>query len=121
MIRGTALVCIAVVALFGATDAVAKKHKKPKIPVGPYIGTTSDGIPLTITLNPGRATGSIAYCSLTTTFTVSGGAFAVTYLDPVSTDTISASGFFSAKRRSVSGTVAPNGCDSVPQTFTISR
>jgi hypothetical protein len=123
MIRRIAIACVALVALMGATDALAKK-KKPKVPVGPYVGATSDGIPLTVTLDPGRATGSIAYCSMTATFTVSGSvsakSFAVSYVEPVTQDTINATGFFSAKKRSVSGTIAPNGCDSVPQTYAIS-
>jgi hypothetical protein len=125
MIRRTAIACmalVALVALVGATDALAKK-KKPKVPVGPYVGQTSDGIPINITLDPGRATGSISYCSLTATFTTSGTvrakSFAVSYTDPNSQDTIVASGFFSAKRRTVSGTIAPNSCDSVPQTYTL--
>jgi hypothetical protein len=120
MVRRIVICCIAALAILGATDAVAKK-KKPKIPVGPYVGTTSDGIAITVTLNPGRTTGSVSYCSMVAPITVSGGAFAVSYTDPVSTDSINASGFFSAKRRSVSGSVAPNGCDSVPQTFNISK
>jgi hypothetical protein len=123
MIRRTAIACVALVALMGASDAVAKK--KPKIPVGPYVGATSDGIPLTVTLDPGRATGSIAYCGLTATFATSGGtrtkSFTVVYQDPTSAETINGSGVFSAKRRSVSGTIAPNGCDSSPQTFAIGR
>jgi hypothetical protein len=123
MVRRITITCVALLALLGATDAVAKHHKKPKVAVGVYAGTTSDGIPLTITLDPGRATGSISYCSLTATFTTSGTvrakSFAVSYTDPNSQDTIVASGFFSAKRRTVSGTMAPNGCDSVPQTYTL--
>jgi hypothetical protein len=124
MIRRTVIACIALVALMGASDAAAKK-KKPKIPVGPYVGATSDGIPLTVTLDAGRATGSIAYCGLTATFSTSGGAkaksFSVSYQDPASAEAINATGVFSAKKRSVSGTVAPNGCDSAPQTYLIRR
>jgi hypothetical protein len=121
MVRRIVICSIAVLALLGATDAVAKK-KKPKILVGPYAGMTiPDGIQITVTLNPGRTTGSITYCSMTAPFTVSGGAFTVAYTDPVSSDSITASGFFSAKKRSVSGSVAPNGCDSVPQNFALSR
>jgi hypothetical protein len=120
MIRRIAIACVALVALMGATDAVAKK-KKPKIKVGPYVGTTSDGIPLNVTLNPGRASGSITYCAMTATFTVSAGSFAVSYQDPVSLDTISATGRFNAKKRSVAGTVAPNGCDSTPQSYILKR
>jgi hypothetical protein len=116
MIRRIAIVCVAALALAGATSAVAKK-KKPKIPVGAYVGATTDGIPLTVTLNPGRQTGSIAYCSMTAPITVSAGSFAVSYQDPASGDTISATGLFRAKKRSVSGSVAPNGCDATQQTY----
>jgi hypothetical protein len=117
MTRKIAIVCIAALAFTGAADAVAKK--KPKIKVGPYVGTTADGIPMTVTLNPGRTTGSVAYCSLTAPIAVSGGSFAVSYQDPVTLETINATGRFSAKKKTVSGTVAPNGCDSTPQIYTL--
>jgi hypothetical protein len=127
MTRRIAIACVAVVALvalMGATDALAKK-KKPKVLVGPYVGMTSDGIPLTVTLDPGRATGSISYCAMTATFTTTGSvsvkSFAVNYVDPTTQDTINATGFFSAKKRSVSGTVGPNGCDATTQSFAGSR
>jgi hypothetical protein len=120
MTRRIAIACVAVLALTGATEVAAKK-KKPKIPVGPYVGTTSNGIPLTVTLDPGRRTGSVAYCSMTATFTVTGRSFAVSHQDPVSFDTISATGVFNAKKRTVSGSMAPNGCDSSAQTYLIKR
>jgi hypothetical protein len=124
MLRKLAIACVALVALMGATDAVAKK-KKPKIPVGPYVGTTSNGIPINVTLDPGRATGSITYCAMTATFTVSGGvsskSFTVSHTDPVSLDSINANGTFSAKKRTVTGAIGPNGCDSTPQTFVLRR
>jgi hypothetical protein len=124
MIRRTAIACVALVALMGASDALAKK-KKPKIPVGPYVGATSDGIPLTVTLDPGRATGSIAYCGLTATFSTGGGtrtkSFTVVYQDPTSAETINGAGVFSSKKRSVSGTLAPNGCDSAEQSYSLHR
>lgn len=125
MIRRIAIACIAVVALMGATDAVAKR-KKPKLKVGDYVGTTSNGIQMTVTLNPGRTSGAIYYCAMTATLTVTGKSFAVFYQDPVSLDTINASGTFKAKRRrsgsvkgSVFGTIEPNGCDASPQTFAL--
>jgi hypothetical protein len=125
MIRRIAIVCVVLIAVMGATDALAKKKKKPKVLVGPYVGRTSDGIDLTINLNGDRATGSISYCSMTATFTATGSvsakSFAVTYTDPVSGDSIIASGLFNAKQRSVSGTIAPNGCDSIQQSFLIQR
>lgn len=126
MIRRIALICVALVALMGATDAVAKKKKKPKVLTGPYVGRTiPNGIELAITLNGDRTTGSIAYCGMVAPFTTSGGvsfkSFAVNYVEPVTQDTIQATGFFSAKKRSVSGSLAPNGCDSTPQTFLIQR
>ena len=120
MIRRMAVVCVAMVALIGAADAVAKK-KKPKIKTGPYVGTTSNGIDLNVTLDPGRKSGSIAYCGLFTTFTVDGRSFAVSYQDPVSLTTLSATGSFNAKKRSVSGTIGPTGCDGSTQTYTLTR
>jgi hypothetical protein len=122
MLRRIAIVSIVCVAALAFTGGTAVAKKKPKIKVGPYVGTTSNGIPLTVTLNPGRKSGSIVYCSMTAAFTVSGKSFAVFYQDPVSLDTINATGTFQAKRnkkRWVSGTVAPNGCDSTPQTYTL--
>jgi hypothetical protein len=130
MIRRITIVCVALVvalvAVMGATDAVAKKKKKPKALVGPYVGrTVPDGIDIAVTLDPGRATGSISYCGMVAPFATSGTvynkSFAVNYTDPNTQDVIIATGFFSGKRRSVSGSVAPNGCDSVPGTFTIQR
>jgi hypothetical protein len=121
MIRRIAILCIAALALTGGTAAVAKKKKKPKVPTGPYVGTTSNGIPLTVMLDAGRKTGSITYCAMTATFTVSANAFAVSHQDPVSLDTIVATGRFNAKQRSVTGTMAPNGCDSSQQTYSIRR
>jgi hypothetical protein len=126
MIRRIAIVCVALVAVMGATDAVAKKKKKPKVLTGPYVGKTiPDGIDLSITLNADRATGSIAYCGMVapfvTTGTVSAKSFEVHYVEPNTLDTIDASGFFNAKRRTLSGSLAPNGCDSVPETFFIQR
>jgi hypothetical protein len=126
MIRRIALICVALVALMGATDAVAKK-KKPKVLTGPYVGRTSNGIELAITLNADRATGSIAYCGLNVPFTTAGSisakSFAVNYTDPDTLNILGATGFFSAKQRSVSGTIAPEsgGCDSTPQTYFIQR
>jgi hypothetical protein len=130
MIRRIAIACIAVIALIGATDAAAKM--KPKLKVGDYVGTTSNGIETTVTLDPGRTSGSITYCSMTATFTLSGKSFALNYQDPVSLGTINASGRFKVKKRSVnprtgkikwqsvvSGTVEPNGCDTSPQTFAL--
>jgi hypothetical protein len=126
MIRRIAIVCVALVAVMGATDAVAKKKKKPKVLTGPYVGKTiPDGVDLTITLNADRATGSVAYCGMVapfvTTGTVSAKSFEVHYVEPNTLDTIDASGFFNAKRRTLSGSLAPNGCDSVPETFFIQR
>jgi hypothetical protein len=124
MTRKIAIAAVALIALIGASDATAKM-KKPKIPIGPYVGVTSDGIPLTVTLDPGRATGSISYCGLTATFSTSGGArtksFSVAYQDPASAETINGAGVFSAKKRSVSGTLAPNGCDSAEQSYSLHR
>jgi hypothetical protein len=124
MFRRIAIACVALVALMGASDAIAKKRPKPKIKVGEYVGTTTDGIPLTVTLDPGRASGSIAYCSQTAPFTVNGKSFTVFQQDPLTLDTINSTGTFHAKRRRsgkvsawVSGTMEPNGCDSVPQTY----
>jgi hypothetical protein len=126
MIRRIAIVCVAVVAVMGATDAVAKKKKKPKVLTGPYVGRTiPDGLEFAITLNADRTTGSIAYCGLVAPFTAAGGvsfkSFAVNYEEPNTLDTIVATGSFSAKQRSVSGSLAPNSCTSVPQTFLIQR
>jgi hypothetical protein len=121
MSRRIAIVCVAALALMGATEVAAKKKKKPKIPTGPYVGATSNGIPLTVTLDPGRRTGSVTYCAMTATFTVTGRSFAVSHVDPVSMDSINATGVFNAKQRSVSGSMAPNGCDSTPQTYLIKR
>jgi hypothetical protein len=132
MIRRIAIVpilCLSAIALTGGTAAVAKKRPPPKIKVGSYLGTTSpDGVNISVALDPGRASGSIFYCSMTAPFTVSGKSFSVVYLDPVSGDSISASGTFKAKRKrsgkvaaSVAGSVGPNGCDSTPQTFALRR
>ena len=131
MIRRIAIACIAVVALIGATDAVAKRHK-PKLKLGDYVGTTSNGIQMTATLNPGRTSGSVFYCATTAPFTVTGNSFSVLYQDPVSLETINASGRFKVKKRSVNphtgkikwqsvvfGTIEPNGCDASPQTFAL--
>jgi hypothetical protein len=41
----------------------------------------------------------------------------VSYVDPVTLDTVSASGNFIPKKRRVSGFVAPNGCSASNQTF----
>jgi hypothetical protein len=126
MTRRIAIVCIAVLALaavIGATDAGAKKKKKkPKLVVGTYVGrTVPDGLDLSITLNGDRTTGSVAYCSLVAPFSAAGGpsfkTFGVNFTEPVNQDTIVATGAFSAKQRSVTGSLAPNGCTSVPQTF----
>ena len=126
MIRRIALICIALVAVMGATDAVAKKKKKPKLVTGPYVGRTiPNGVELSITLNADRTTGSIAYCGMVAPFTAVGGvsfkSFAVNYVQPETEDTIVATGSFSAKQRSVTGSLAPNGCDSTPQTFLLRR
>jgi hypothetical protein len=126
MIRRIAIVCVALAAVIGATDAVAGKKKKPKALVGPYVGKTiPDGIDFAVTLDPGRATGSITYCGMVAPFVTSGTpyakSFAVNYTEPNTQDTIVATGFFSGKKRSASGSVAPNGCTSVPQTFLIQR
>jgi hypothetical protein len=131
MIRKIAIVCVAVIALaavMGATGAVAKKKKKkqPLLQVGPYVGRTiPDGLELSITLNGDRTSGSIAYCSLVAPFIATGGtsfkSFAVNFVEPTTEDTIVASGSFSAKQRSVTGTLAPNGCTSAPQTFNLTK
>jgi hypothetical protein len=119
MIRRIAVVTVAILALTGGTAAVAKK--KPKIKTGTYIGTTSNGISMSVTLDVGRKSGSVSYCGMFAPFTVSGKSFAVTYQDPVSFDTIVASGLFNAKKKTVSGSIGPNGCDSTAQTFTLQR
>jgi hypothetical protein len=129
MTRRIALVssiCFAAFALMGGTAAVAKHRPPPKPQAGSYSGTTSEGIDISVALNPGRASGSISYCGLTAPFTVSGKSFAVEYQDPVSGDSVSASGTFKAKRKrsgkvvsTVAGTVGPNGCSSAPQTFAL--
>jgi len=126
MIRRIAIVCVAVVAVMGATDAVAGKKKKPKVVTGPYVGRTApDGLELAITLNADRTTGTFSYCGMNAPFTATGSVgfktFEVHYVQPDTADTIDASGFFSAKRRAVSGSLAPNGCTSVPQTFFLQR
>ena len=129
MTRRIAIACIALVALvavMGATDAVAKKKKKPKVVTGPYVGRTApDGLDFAITLNGDRTTGSIAYCGMVAPFVATGSvsfkSFEVHYVQPGTEDTIDASGFFSGKRRSVSGSIAPNGCTSVPQSFFLQR
>ena len=79
-----------------------------------------------MTLNPGRTSGAIYYCAMTATLTVTGKSFAVFYQDPVSLDTINATGTFRAKRKrsgkihaTVAGSVAPAGCDATPQTFAL--
>ena len=125
MIRRIALICVALVAIMGATDAVAKK-KKPKLVTGPYVGKTApDGLDFAITLNADRTTGTVSYCGMNAPFTATGGvsfkSFEVHYVQPGTEDTIDASGSFSAKRRSASGSIAPNGCTSVPQTFFLQR
>ena len=95
--------------------------------VGPYVGTTSNGIVLDVTLDSGRASGSITYCGMTTTFAVSAKSFAVSYQDPVSLDTLTATGRFNAKRvkkrtvSTVTGTIGPSGCDASEQTYTLRR
>jgi hypothetical protein len=116
--RLAAVVALVVVLVVGGGNAaLAKKHKK-KIAVGNYPGQTlPDGQPISITVNPGRVSGSITYCALTAQFTITGTAFSVAYQDPVSADTITASGFFNKKKKTVSGQVAPNGCTATPQTF----
>jgi hypothetical protein len=118
MIRRIALVSVLVVALAGGNAALAKKHKKSKIPVGVYPGQTlPDGQPVSVTVNAGRTTGSITYCALTAAFTLTGSTFTVAYTDPVSADTVTGSGTFNAKKKSVFGYLAPNGCTATPQTF----
>jgi hypothetical protein len=127
MIRRIAILCVALVAVMGATDAIAKKHKKkPKVLTGPYVGRTApDGLDFAITLNGDRTTGTVSYCGMAAPFTAIGSVsfktFEVHYVQPDTGDTIDASGFFSGKRRSVSGSIAPNGCTSVPQTFYLQR
>lgn len=121
------ILCITTLVLGGGTAAVAKHRPPPKIQVGSYSGATlPDGESIAVVLNPGRQTGSITYCSMTAPFTVSGKSFAVFYQDPVSLDTINATGTFRAKRKrsgkihaTVAGSVAPNGCDATPQTFAL--
>jgi hypothetical protein len=122
------ILCVAALALSAGSAAVAKKKPPPKLKLGAYVGTTSNGIPLTVTLNPGRTSGSIYYCSMTTTFTVTGKSFAVFYQDLLTLDTIGAAGTFKAKRKpsgkvvgTVAGSIDPNGCDSAPQTFALQR
>jgi hypothetical protein len=122
-------VCVAVLAFAGGTAAA---KKKPKLKVGDYVGTTSNGIEMTMTLDPGRTSGAIYYCATTAPFTVTGKSFSVLYQDPVSLETINANGRFKVKKRSVnprtgkikwqsvvSGTIEPNGCDASPQTFAL--
>jgi hypothetical protein len=115
---------VLVLVLAGGTTALAgkKKPKPPKAPTGTYLGTTSEGIPMTIVLNRGRASGSITYCNLTAPITVARGrTFSVSHVDPVTLDTISATGSFRPKKRRVGGTVAANGCSSNDQTFLLAH
>lgn len=96
-----------------------KKKKPPLIAVGTYSGATSNGIPMSLTLNADRATGTMSYCSMVAPVSVSGTSFSVIYIEPVTSDTINAAGFFNAKTRQATGTVNGNGCDSTNQTFTL--
>jgi hypothetical protein len=112
-----ALIAALALAMTGGTAAVAKK-KKHKIPVGVYAGqTVPDGLAVSVTVNPGRTTGSLTYCQQIAPFTITGKTFTVTQVDPVSGDTVSGSGYFNAKKKTVSGSLAANGCTSVPQSF----
>ena len=70
----------------GDTTAVAAKKKKkkkkkkkppPQIAVGTYSGATSNGIPMSLTLNADRATGTMSYCSMIAPISVSGTSFSV--------------------------------------------
>ncbi len=117
----------------GDTTAVqsAKKKKKKKkkkkapaptptqIAVGTYSGTTSNGIPMSITLNADRASGTMSYCGLIAPLSVSGTGFQVNYIEPVTNDTISAAGFFTASNKQATGTINGTGCDATTQTFTL--
>ncbi len=124
MIRRIAVVVIAVLALGalagGGTSAVAKKKKKPKIALGAYNGMTSNGIQMSVTVDAGRASGSMSYCGMIAPFTIAGNSFSVAYIDPTM-NSITASGTFNPKLQRVTGTVAPNGCDSTQQTFSLSH
>jgi hypothetical protein len=134
MFRRITIVSIVCVAALAFAGGAAAAKKKPEIKVGSYVGTTSNGIPLTVTLDAGRKSGSIYYCSMTAPFTLSGKSFAFFYQDSLSLGTISATGFFKVKKRSVnprtgkikwqsvvSGTIEPNGCDSSSQTYELRR
>lgn len=120
------ILCIAVLVLAGGTTAMAKHRPPPKPKVGTYLGTTSNGIDVSVALNPGRTSGSLSYCGLLGPFTVSGKSFSVAFQDPVSGDSISGTGTFKAKRKrsgkvvsTVSGSLGPSGCDASPQTFAL--
>ena len=110
----------------GATAVASKKKKKkkkkkvlpPQIAVGTYTGQTSNGIPMSVTLNGDRATGTMTYCAMTAPITVSGVSFTVAYMDPAG-DTINAAGQFNASTRQATGSVAPYGCDASNQSFTL--
>ena len=140
MIQRIAAVLIAGVVLVGGVSAAAtvasagggataiesgkkkkkkKKKKPPQIAVGTYNGTTSNGIPMSLTLNADRATGTMTYCSMVAPLTASGPSFTVAYVEPTSGDSINATGTFNAKTREATGNVANNGCDSTPQTFSL--
>ena len=120
------VLCVAALALLGGSAAVAKHKPPPKPKVGQYLGTTSNGIDVTIVLNKGRTSGSISYCGLGAPFTVSGKSFSVAFQDPVTGESISGDGTFKAKRKrsgkvvsTVAGSLGPSACDASPQTFSL--
>ncbi len=144
MIQRIAAVLIAAVVLIGGVATVAtsasaggdtsavesakkkkKKKKKKKAPppvptlitVGTYSGATSNGIPMSVTLNADRASGTMSYCGIIAPLQVQGSNFGVGYVDPIGMDSINALGTFNASTKQATGTVQENGCDSTSQTF----
>ncbi len=124
------LVVVAITALVvGALSgvAVAKKKKKSVIQPGVYPGTTVEGIPMSVTLDRSRTSGTFTYCEAQVVpFTVSGNSFSISFLDPGGSGLlhISATGTFRKSKTPRGGTVSGSiplggGCSGSAQTFSL--
>jgi hypothetical protein len=116
-----ALILLALVSLlaFGGVAVAGKRKIQP----GVYPGTTSNGIPMQVTLAKSRKAGTFTYCEAAGfPFVVSGRSFSVFVPDAEGNVHLSASGRFSKSRTAKSATVSGSiplggGCDGTPQTF----
>lgn len=124
MLRRVLVFAAIAVLIVGAISGVAvAKKKKKQIQPGAYPGTTNEGIPMAVTLDRGRASGTFTYCEAAgVPFSVSGNSFSVTTLNPDGSVQIAASGTFSKSRTVKGGTVSGSiplggGCSGSAQTF----